>query len=121
MTIKWENNVVPIAKRVFKLRFATISRLAFYTITSLAGVGIVLSLMFLAFNLHFRKLKWVCWQPVTVNARLIKIYSFIQNFFLSQIDKAFKLQTFQHHRRWLYPCVYGRNSARLGSLHPSII
>jgi gamma-aminobutyric acid type B receptor len=57
MTIKWENNVVPIAKRVFKLRFATISRLAFFTITSLAGVGIVLSLMFLAFNLHFRKLK----------------------------------------------------------------
>lgn len=55
--IKWENDVVPIAKRVFKLRFATISRLAFFTVTSLAIFGIILSLMFLAFNLHFRKLK----------------------------------------------------------------
>ena len=57
MTIKWQNNVVPIAKRIFKLRFATISKLAFFTITSMAVVGIVLSIMFLAFNLHFRKLK----------------------------------------------------------------
>lgn len=59
MTIKWENNVVPIAKRIFKLRIATISRYAFFTITSLAFVGIVLSIMFLAFNIHYRKLKWV--------------------------------------------------------------
>jgi hypothetical protein len=56
MTIKWQNNVVPIAKRVFKLRFSTISKLAFITITSLAIVGIILSILFLAFNLHFRKL-----------------------------------------------------------------
>lgn len=57
MTIKWQNNVVPIAKRIFKLRFSTISKLAFFTITTLAVVGIILSIMFLAFNLHFRKLK----------------------------------------------------------------
>lgn len=57
MTIKWQNNVVPIAKRIFKLRFATISKLAFFTVTSLAVVGIILSILFLAFNLHFRKLK----------------------------------------------------------------
>lgn len=57
MTIKWHNNVVPISKRIFKLRFATISKLAFFTVTSLAIVGIILSIMFLAFNLHFRKLK----------------------------------------------------------------
>lgn len=57
LTIKWQNNVVPIAKRVFKLRFATISKYAFFTVTSLAVVGIILSILFLAFNLHFRKLK----------------------------------------------------------------
>jgi hypothetical protein len=57
VTIKWQNNVVPIAKRVFKLRFATIEKFAFVIITTLAVVGIILSLLFLAFNLHFRKLK----------------------------------------------------------------
>lgn len=57
MTIKWENNVVPIAKRIFKLRIASVSRYAFFTITTLAFVGIVLSIMFLAFNIHYRKLK----------------------------------------------------------------
>lgn len=56
-TIKWENNVVPIAKRIFKLRYATISNLAFFTVTSFAIFGIILSIMFLAFNLHFRALK----------------------------------------------------------------
>jgi hypothetical protein len=56
-TIKWQNNVVPIAKRIFKLRYATISKLAFFTITTIAIVGIILSILFLAFNLHFRKLK----------------------------------------------------------------
>lgn len=55
--IKWKSGQVPIAKRVFKFRFSTISPVAFYTMTSLACVGITLALTFLAFNLHFRKLK----------------------------------------------------------------
>jgi hypothetical protein len=56
-TIKWNNNVVPIAKRIFKLRYVTISNYAFFTISSCAVFGIILSIMFLAFNLHFRKLQ----------------------------------------------------------------
>jgi gamma-aminobutyric acid type B receptor len=59
MTIKWKNNVVPIAKRVFKLRYATISKLAFFTMSSLSIFGIILSFSFLAFNLHYRTLKYV--------------------------------------------------------------
>lgn len=55
--IKWKSGQVPIAKRVFKFRYSTIAPTAFYTMTSLACVGIALTLTFLAFNLHFRKLK----------------------------------------------------------------
>lgn len=57
MDIKWQSGHVPIAKRIFKLRVATIAPIAFFTITFLAVIGIVLALSFLAFNLHFRKLK----------------------------------------------------------------
>ncbi|XP_055839849.1 gamma-aminobutyric acid type B receptor subunit 2 isoform X2 [Episyrphus balteatus] len=55
--IKWHTGQVPIAKRVFKVRVATVAPLAFYTIATLSSVGIALALAFLAFNLHFRKLK----------------------------------------------------------------
>lgn len=55
--IKWKSEQVPIAKRVFKFRYSTIAPVAFYTMTSLACVGVALALTFLAFNLHFRKLK----------------------------------------------------------------
>lgn len=55
--IKWKSGQVPIAKRVFKFRYSTIAPVAFYTMTSLACVGISVALTFLAFNLHFRKLK----------------------------------------------------------------
>lgn len=55
--IQWHKGQVPIAKRIFKLRVATINRNAFYIITSAASVGIMISIAFLAFNLHFRKLK----------------------------------------------------------------
>jgi gamma-aminobutyric acid type B receptor len=57
MPIRWQGNQVPIAKRVFKIRIAAIAPVALYTITSLASVGITLAIGFLAFNLHFRKLK----------------------------------------------------------------
>ncbi|KNC28734.1 hypothetical protein FF38_09416 [Lucilia cuprina] len=55
--VKWHGGQVPIAKRVFKVRVVTIAPLAFYTIATLASVGIAMALAFLAFNLHFRKLK----------------------------------------------------------------
>ncbi|EDW13069.2 gamma-aminobutyric acid type B receptor subunit 2 [Drosophila mojavensis] len=55
--VKWHSGQVPIAKRVFKMRVATIAPLAFYTIATLSSVGIALAIAFLAFNLHFRKLK----------------------------------------------------------------
>ncbi|CAO1311189.1 unnamed protein product [Diamesa serratosioi] len=58
-TIKWQSGQIPIAKRVFKMRIDTISTRAFFTITSLAILGIILALSFLAFNLHFRKLKTI--------------------------------------------------------------
>lgn len=57
VTINWHKGQIPIAKRILKLRVATISPIAFYTITALASVGILLTIGFLAFNLHFRKLK----------------------------------------------------------------
>lgn len=55
--IKWKNGQVPIAKRIFKLRVATISPIAFFIVSTLALIGIISSIAFVAFNLHFRKLK----------------------------------------------------------------
>lgn len=55
--IKWKSGQVPIAKRVFKLRVATIAPIAFFVVSTLALIGIILSIAFLAFNLHFRNLK----------------------------------------------------------------
>lgn len=57
--IKWNKGQVPIAKRILKLRVATIDRNAFYAICTIASLGIILTIAFLAFNLHFRKLKQV--------------------------------------------------------------
>lgn len=57
--IRWRGGQVPIARRVFKFRFSTVAPVAFYTMTSLACVGVALALTFLAFNLHFRKLKTI--------------------------------------------------------------
>ncbi|KAJ4447108.1 hypothetical protein ANN_09108 [Periplaneta americana] len=55
----WQGGQVPIAKRVFKLRVVTIEPAAFLSITCLALIGITLAVAFLAFNLHFRKLKYI--------------------------------------------------------------
>lgn len=55
--IKWHKGQIPISKRILKLRVATIAPIAFYTITAISSVGILLTIGFLAFNLHFRKLK----------------------------------------------------------------
>jgi gamma-aminobutyric acid type B receptor len=53
----WQGGQVPIDKRVCKLRVVTIEPAAFLSITCLALIGITLAFAFLAFNLHFRKLK----------------------------------------------------------------
>lgn len=57
VSVKWQSEQIPIAKRIFKLRIATIQRQAFYTITSIASVCICITFLFLGLNLHFRKLK----------------------------------------------------------------
>ena len=53
----WQGGQVPIDKPVCKLRVVTIEPAAFLSITCLAIIGITLAFAFLAFNLHFRKLK----------------------------------------------------------------
>lgn len=57
VSVKWHSGQVPIAKRIFKLRVETVTPGAFLAITCLASVGITLAVAFLAFNLHFRRLK----------------------------------------------------------------
>ncbi|CAD6998932.1 unnamed protein product [Ceratitis capitata] len=56
-SVRWHTGQVPIAKRIFKMRVATIATSAFYTVATLSVVGIVLAIAFLAFTLHFRKMK----------------------------------------------------------------
>ncbi|XP_055540393.1 gamma-aminobutyric acid type B receptor subunit 2 isoform X2 [Wyeomyia smithii] len=56
-SVQWESGQVPIAKRILRLRVDAVSPLAFYTIVILSIVGIVMSVLFLGLNLHFRKLK----------------------------------------------------------------
>ncbi|XP_050321849.1 gamma-aminobutyric acid type B receptor subunit 1 [Bactrocera neohumeralis] len=55
--VRWHTGQVPIARRIFKMRVATIATSAFYTIATLSVVGIILAIAFLAFTLHFRKMK----------------------------------------------------------------
>ncbi|RZF44490.1 hypothetical protein LSTR_LSTR002263 [Laodelphax striatellus] len=59
VAVKWPSGQVPIAQRVFKLRIVTIHHAAFFIISCLASVGITLAIVFLAFNLHFRRLKYI--------------------------------------------------------------
>lgn len=55
--IKWKNDQIPIAQRVFKTRLITIPRSAFYSILSISLLGITIGLTFLYLNLHFRRIK----------------------------------------------------------------
>ncbi|XP_063223115.1 uncharacterized protein LOC134531347 [Bacillus rossius redtenbacheri] len=55
----WQGGHVPVARRVFKLRVVTIQPSAFLAVACAAAVGISLAIAFLAFNLHFRKLKYI--------------------------------------------------------------
>ncbi|XP_025266425.1 gamma-aminobutyric acid type B receptor subunit 1 isoform X2 [Camponotus floridanus] len=54
---RWPGGQVPAARRVFRLRMVTVAPAAFLVITCIASVGVTLTLVFLAFNLHFRKHK----------------------------------------------------------------
>ncbi|GAB1863249.1 Gamma-aminobutyric acid type B receptor subunit 2 [Camponotus japonicus] len=54
---RWPGGQVPAARRVFRLRMVTVAPAAFLVITCIASVGVTLALVFLAFNLHFRKHK----------------------------------------------------------------
>ncbi|XP_063700563.1 gamma-aminobutyric acid type B receptor subunit 2 [Culicoides brevitarsis] len=56
-SIKWYKGQTPIAKRILKFRIVTISPVAFYTITAFSCIGVLLSALFLSFNLYFRKIK----------------------------------------------------------------
>ncbi|KAF5289126.1 hypothetical protein FQA39_LY15228 [Lamprigera yunnana] len=57
--IKWHGNKIPIAQRILKFRLVTIPKLAFTFVFVFATIGILLSLTFLYFNLHFRKIHTV--------------------------------------------------------------
>ncbi|XP_017760130.1 PREDICTED: uncharacterized protein LOC108550782 [Eufriesea mexicana] len=54
---RWPDGHPPAARRVFRLRVVTVAPAAFLAVTCLASVGVTLALVFLAFNLHFRKHK----------------------------------------------------------------
>ncbi|XP_047002677.1 gamma-aminobutyric acid type B receptor subunit 2 [Schistocerca americana] len=57
--LAWQGGQVPVARREFRLRVVTIEPAAFLSVACLAVVGISLAVAFLAFNLHFRKLKYI--------------------------------------------------------------
>ncbi|GJQ84523.1 GABA-B-R3 [Trypoxylus dichotomus] len=56
-SIKWKEDRVPIAQRVFKTRLVTIPRPVFYSILLISLLGITICLTFLYLNLHFRRNK----------------------------------------------------------------
>ena len=55
--VVWAGGAPPRAERLLQFRVLSVAPLAFLAISSIASVGILLSIVFLAFNLHFRKLK----------------------------------------------------------------
>lgn len=55
--VYWHGGQVPVARREFRLRVVTIDTAAFMSVSCISVVGISLAVAFLAFNLHFRKLK----------------------------------------------------------------
>lgn len=56
--VQWISGHVPVATRIIKYRINTIDPAAFYTMTLLAAMGIVLAFICLSFNLAKRKLKY---------------------------------------------------------------
>ncbi|XP_066965096.1 LOW QUALITY PROTEIN: gamma-aminobutyric acid type B receptor subunit 2 [Macrobrachium rosenbergii] len=56
--VVWPGGEVP-ASRVFKIRVETISPAAFFIMSALASLGILMALAFLIFNLTYRRLKYI--------------------------------------------------------------
>lgn len=57
--IKFNGNAIPVAQRITKIRLITIPRLAFYVITLLALIGIVLCIVCFYYNVRYRHVKHV--------------------------------------------------------------
>ncbi|XP_018329892.1 gamma-aminobutyric acid type B receptor subunit 2 isoform X2 [Agrilus planipennis] len=57
--VRWKDNQVPVARRILKKRLEAVPKLAFYTISSVSSLGIICSVIFLYFNLHFRRMRTV--------------------------------------------------------------
>lgn len=57
--IHWKNGQVPIAQRILKVRLISVPELLFYFVTCICLMGIAASILFLYFNLHFRRMKTV--------------------------------------------------------------
>ncbi|ERL93353.1 hypothetical protein D910_10645 [Dendroctonus ponderosae] len=57
--IRWQNDRVPIAKRIFKTTQVTIPKVLFSLTTGISVSGIICSLVFLYFNAKFRQMKTI--------------------------------------------------------------
>ncbi|XP_049268097.1 gamma-aminobutyric acid type B receptor subunit 2 [Rhipicephalus sanguineus] len=57
--IIWQDGEPPVARRIVKLSVATIQRSVFISVSVLATVGMLLAIAFLAFNLYYRKSKYI--------------------------------------------------------------
>ncbi|KAE8743833.1 hypothetical protein FOCC_FOCC009543 [Frankliniella occidentalis] len=57
--VRWAGGHTPVSRRVCVLRVITVSSYAFLAITCLAALGMLVAVLFLAFNLHYRRLKYI--------------------------------------------------------------
>ncbi|KAK3930424.1 Gamma-aminobutyric acid type B receptor subunit 2, partial [Frankliniella fusca] len=57
--VRWAGGHTPVSRRVCVLRVITVSSNAFLAITCLAALGMLVAVLFLAFNLHYRRLKYI--------------------------------------------------------------
>ncbi|EEC19544.1 gaba-B receptor, putative [Ixodes scapularis] len=57
--IEWQDGEPPVDRRIVKLSVATIQRSVFVSVSVLAVFGMVLAVVFLAFNLFYRKRKYI--------------------------------------------------------------
>ncbi|KAG0430048.1 hypothetical protein HPB47_023045 [Ixodes persulcatus] len=57
--IEWQDGEPPVARRIVKLSVATIQRSVFVSVSVLAVFGMALAVVFLAFNLFYRKRKYI--------------------------------------------------------------
>lgn len=55
--VRWAGGHTPVSRRVCVLRVLTVRPDAFLAITCLAALGMLVAVLCLAFNLHYRRLK----------------------------------------------------------------